>query len=76
MAKTNTSSITEPVASTSAADRTTQRQKTDAFFNHSIYNEEAAAFSHQQLTDHMAYAEGMEVLDSTLLEEVLEARNR
>ena len=75
MAKTNTSSITEPVASTSAADRTTQTQKADAFFNDSIYNEEVAAFSNQQLTDHMAYAENMEVLDSTLLEEVLEARN-
>ena len=75
MTKTNTSSITEPVASTSAADRTTQTQKADAFFNDSIYNEEAAAFSNQQLTDHMAYAEDMEVLDSTLLEEVLEARN-
>lgn len=75
MTKTNTSSITEPVASTSAADRTTQTQKADAFFNDSIYNEEAAAFSNQQLTDHMAYTEDMEVLDSTLLEEVLEARN-
>ena len=47
----------------------------DAVFNDSIYNEEAAAFSNQQLTDHMAYTEDMEVLDSTLLEEVLEARN-
>lgn len=75
MTKTNTSSITEPVASTSVTDRTVQTQKADAFFNDSIYNEEAAAFSNQQLTDHMAYAEGMEVLDSTLLEEVLEARN-
>ena len=75
MTKTNTSSITEPVASTCVTDRTAQAQKEDAFFNDSIYNEEAAAFSHQQLTDHMAYAEGMEVLDSTLLEEVLEARN-
>lgn len=75
MTKTNTSSITEPVASTSVTDRTAQTQKVDAFFNDSIYNEEAAAFSNQQLTDHMAYAEDMEVLDSTLLEEVLEARN-
>lgn len=75
MTKTNTSSITEPVASTSVTDRTAQTQKVDAFFNDSIYNEEAAAFSHQELTDHMAYAEDMEVLDSTLLEEVLEARN-
>ena len=75
MTKTNTSSITEPVASTSVTDRTAQTQKTDAFFNDSIYNEEAAAFSNQQLTDHMAYTEDMEVLDSTLLEEVLEARN-
>ena len=75
MTKTNTSSITEPVASTSVTDRTAQTQKADAFFNDSIYNEEAAAFSQQELTDHMAYAEDMEVLDSTLLEEVLEARN-
>lgn len=75
MTKTNTHSITEPVASTSVTDRTAQTQKAGAFFNDSIYNEEAAAFSHQELTDHMAYAEGMEVLDSTLLEEVLEARN-
>ena len=75
MTKTNTSSITEPVASTSVTDRTAQTQKVDAFFNDSIYNEEAAAFSNQELTDHMAYAEDMEVLDSTLLEEVLEARN-
>ena len=75
MTKTNTSSITEPVASTSVTDRTAQTQKVDAFFNDSIYNEEAAAFSNQQLTDHMAYTEDMEVLDSTLLEEVLEARN-
>lgn len=75
MTKTNTSSITEPVASTSVTDRTAQTQKADAFFNDSIYNEEAAAFSNQKLTDHMAYAEDMEVLDSTLLEEVLEARN-
>ena len=75
MTKTNTSSITEPVASTSVTDRTAQTQKTDAFFNDSIYNEEAAAFSNQQLTDHMAYTEDMEVLDSTLLEEVLQARN-
>ena len=75
MTKTNTSSITEPVASTSVTDRTAQTQKADAFFNDSIYNEEAAAFSNQQLTDHMTYAEDMEVLDSTLLEEVLEARN-
>ena len=75
MTKTNTSSITEPVASTSVTDRTAQTQKADAFFNDSIYTEEAAAFSHQELTDHMAYAAGMEVLDSTLLEEVLEARN-
>ena len=75
MNKTNTSSITEPVTSTSVTDRTAQTQKVDAFFNDSIYNEEAAAFSHQELTDHMAYADGMEVLDSTLLEEVLEARN-
>ena len=75
MTKTNTSSITEPVASTSVTDRTAQTQKVDAFFNDSIYTEEAAAFSHQELTDHMTYTEDMEVLDSTLLEEVLEARN-
>ena len=68
MDKTNMSSMAQPVASASA-------QKTDAFFNDSIYNAEAAAFSHQQLTDHMAYAEGMEVLDSTLLEQVSAARD-
>ena len=67
MDKTNMSNVTQPVASA---------QKTDAFFNDSIYNAEAAAFSHQQLTDHMAYAEGMEVLDSTLLEQVSAARDR
>ena len=75
MTKTNTISITEPVAITSVTDRTAQTQKVDAFFTASIYTEAAAAFSHHELTDHMAYAEGMEVLDSTLLEEVLEARN-
>ena len=68
MDKTNMSSMAQPVASASA-------QKTDAFFNDSIYNAEAATFSHQQLTDHMAYAEGMEVLDSTLLEQVSAARD-
>ena len=68
MDKTNMSSMAQPVASASA-------QKTDAFFNDSIYNAEAAAFSHQQLTDHMAYAEGMEVLYSTLLEQVSAARD-
>ena len=68
MDKTNMSSMAQPVASASA-------QKTDAFFNDSIYNAEAAAFSHQQLTDHMAYTEGMEVLDSTLLEQVSAARD-
>ena len=68
MDKTNMSSMAQPVASASA-------QKTDAFFNDSIYNAEAATFSHQQLTDHMAYSEGMEVLESTLLEQVSAARD-
>ena len=49
-------------------------KKADAFFNESIYDAEAASFSKQQLTDHMAYQEGMEVLDSTLLDEVITAR--
>ena len=47
----------------------------DAFFNESIYDAEAASFSHKHLTDHMAYQEGMEVLDSTLLDEVIAARD-
>ena len=50
-------------------------KKADAFFNESIYNAEAASFSQQHLTDHMAYQEDMEVLDSTLLEQVVAARN-
>ena len=49
-------------------------KKADAFFNESIYDAEAASFSKQQLTDHMAYQDGMEVLDSTLLDEVITAR--
>ena len=36
-------------------------KKADAFFNESIYDAEAASFSKQQLTDHMAYQDGMEV---------------
>ena len=47
----------------------------DAFFNESIYDAEAASFSHKHLSDHMAYQEGMEVLDSTLLDEVIAARD-
>ena len=50
-------------------------KKADAFFNESIYNAEAASFSQQHLTDHMVYQEDMEVLDSTLLEQVVAARN-
>lgn len=46
----------------------------DSFFNESIYSEQAASFSMGELTDHMAYQEGMEVLDSDLLEQVTQAR--
>ncbi|MDY4920669.1 MAG: 2-iminoacetate synthase ThiH [Phascolarctobacterium sp.] len=46
----------------------------DGFFNESIYSEQAASFSMGELTDHMAYQEGMEVLDSDLLEQVTQAR--
>ena len=53
----------------------TDEQKADAFFNESIFDAEAASFSHKHLTDHMAYQEGMEVLDSTLLDEVIAARD-
>ena len=49
--------------------------KKDEFFNDSIYSDEIAAFVAQGLTDHMAYAEGMEVLDSTMLEQVVQARD-
>ena len=36
----------------------------DKFFNNSIYDEQAAAFSEKQLTDPMQYQEGMEIIDS------------
>ena len=49
--------------------------KKDEFFNDSIYSDEIAAFVAKGLTDHMAYAEGMEVLDSTMLEQVVQARD-
>ena len=32
----------------------TDEQKADAFFNESIFDAEAASFSHRHLTDHMA----------------------
>lgn len=39
----------------------------DKFFNNSIYDEQAAAFSEKQLTDPMQYQEGMEIIDSDIL---------
>ena len=46
----------------------------DKFFNNSIYDEQAAAFSEQQLTDPMQYQEGMEVIDSDIFDKVQAAR--
>ena len=46
----------------------------DKFFNNSIYDEQAAAFSEQQLTDPMQYQEGMEVIDSDIFDRVQAAR--
>ena len=69
--------VTKSTQEVSAAKDVTNanEKKADAFFNESIYNAEAASFSQQHLTDHMAYQEDMEVLDSTLLEQVVAARN-
>ena len=46
----------------------------DKFFNNSIYDEQAAAFSEQQLTDPMQYQEGMEIIDSDIFDRVQAAR--
>lgn len=51
-----------------------QVKKQDDFFNSSIYNDEAAQFSQQQLIDHMTYQAGMEQLDAQLIQQVTEAR--
>ena len=42
----------------------------DKFFNNSIYDEQAAAFSEKQLTDPMQYQEGMEIIDSDIFDKV------
>ena len=75
MDKSNMSNIAQNAACANSAGAVARDQKADAFFNDSIFNAEAAAFSHQQLTDHMAYAEGMEILYSKLLEQVTAARD-
>lgn len=46
----------------------------DKFFNDSIYSDAAAQFSARRLPDHMAYQEGMEVLQSAMLEQVCQQR--
>lgn len=46
----------------------------DKFFNDSIYSDAAAQFSAHRLTDHMAYQEGMEILQSAMLEQVCRQR--
>ena len=46
----------------------------DKFFNNSIYDEQAAAFSEKHLTDPMQYQEGMEVIDSDIFDKVQTAR--
>ncbi|MDO4921411.1 MAG: 2-iminoacetate synthase ThiH [Phascolarctobacterium sp.] len=46
----------------------------DKFFNDSIYSDAAARFSARDLPDHMAYQEGMEVLESAMLEQVCRQR--
>ena len=46
----------------------------DKFFNNSIYDEQAAAFSEKQLTDSMQYQEGMEIIDSDIFDKVQTAR--
>ena len=49
---------------------------TDKFLNTSIVDEQAEEFSQHQLIDHMAYLPGMEIIDSTIMEEVLQARDK
>ncbi len=46
----------------------------DKFFNESIYSDAAAAYNAAHQTDPMCYLPGMEVPDSDILEQVLEAR--
>ena len=46
----------------------------DKFFNNSIYDEQAAAFSEKHLTDPMQYQEGMEIIDSDIFDKVQTAR--
>ena len=46
----------------------------DKFFNDSIYSDAAAQFSAHRLTNHMAYQEGMEILQSAMLEQVCRQR--
>ena len=46
----------------------------DKFFNNSIYDEQAVAFSEKQLTDPMQYQEGMEIIDSDIFDKVQTAR--
>ena len=46
----------------------------DKFFNNSIYDEQAAAFSEKKLTDPMQYQEGMEIIDSDIFDKVQTAR--
>ncbi len=52
-----------------------QNIQQDDFFNSSIYNNEAAQFSKQQLADHMTYQPGMEQLDAQLMQQIITARN-
>lgn len=52
-----------------------QNIQQDDFFNNSIYNNEAAQFSKQQLADHMTYQPGMEQLDAQLMQQIITARN-
>ena len=47
----------------------------DKFFNNSIYDEQAAAFSEKPLTDPMQYQEGMEIIDSDIFDKVQTARS-
>ena len=42
----------------------------DKFFNTTIYNEESRQKAQNLVDDYMEYQEGMEILDSTLLEQV------
>ena len=51
-----------------------QNTTNDKFFNDSIYSDATAQFSAHRLTDHMAYQEGMEILQSAMLEQVCRKR--